>query len=96
MITEQKSKEIALYYLKAMETDAGISLKLSDKILEKDYGWVFFYQSRDFLELGLADRALAGNSPFIVSREDGSIHETGTALPIEAYLLEFEKNFYAK
>jgi len=34
---------------------------------------------------------LAGNAPFIVSRNDGSIHITGTAEDIDYYLDKFER-----
>jgi hypothetical protein len=35
---------------------------------------------------------LAGNGPILVLKEDGSIHVFGTALPVDDYLKEFEKN----
>jgi hypothetical protein len=34
---------------------------------------------------------IAGNAPFIVGKRDGSIHETGTAEPVEFYLERYER-----
>jgi hypothetical protein len=60
-------------------------------IQEHDFGWVFCYNSREYLVEKKFSFALAGNAPFIVSREDGSIHETGTARPLSHYIDEFRK-----
>jgi hypothetical protein len=57
---------------------------------EHDCGWVFCYDSREHAVEGKFSFALAGNSPFIVSREDGSIHITGRR-PLSEYLDELRK-----
>lgn len=57
---------------------------------ETDFGWIFFYQSKEYLETGVLKYALAGNAPFIVDRDSGEIVETSTAYPIEHYIEEFE------
>jgi Immunity protein 35 len=57
--------------------------------VEQDFGWVYFYDSREFSETGEFLHALAGNAPFIVSRIDGRLYATGTAHPTEHYLVEF-------
>lgn len=40
--------------------------------IEKDFGWVFFYNSRKFVETEEFSYCLAGNAPIIVNRFDGS------------------------
>src|SRR5258707_1114653 len=52
---------------------------------EYDCGWVFYYNTREFIVDGTSSSRLAGNWPYIVSREDGSIHETGNR-PLQEYL----------
>ena len=64
---------------------------LDDQTLEEDFGWVFFYTSKLFVETGDYKFSLAGNAPVIVDREDGSIHITGTANPLAQYLYEHRK-----
>src|SRR5438874_1362415 len=52
---------------------------------ERPSAWIFFYQTRRFVETGDYADALGGNAPLIVDRRDGSVHLTGTARPIEYY-----------
>ena len=59
---------------------------LVDSTIERDWGWVFYYNSALFLESGNISDALAGNSPYIVNRSTGEIQVTGTAHPIESGL----------
>jgi hypothetical protein len=59
--------------------------------LERPYGWVFFYNSREFLETGDTSARLAGNGPVLVAKDDGRVIRFGTAKPLEDYLMEYEK-----
>ncbi len=63
---------------------------LDDKTRHEDFGWVFFYQSTEFLSTGDPGTAMVGNAPLIVDRE-GRIFVTGTALDVEHYIREFER-----
>ena len=62
-----------------------------DLTIEKPWGWVFFYQSRRYLETGEFSSQLVGNSPIIVNRATGVATMTGTAEPVEAYIREYEQ-----
>ncbi|CCE11253.1 hypothetical protein BRAS3843_660061 [Bradyrhizobium sp. STM 3843] len=59
--------------------------------IAKPYGWVFFYQSKEFLDDGNPSAQLAGNAPIIVNRTTCELRLTGTAKPLEYYLTEYEK-----
>ena len=65
---------------------------LVDSTIERDWGWVFYYNSALFLESGNISDALAGNSPYIVNRSTGEIQVTGTAHPIEYYIDKYEQD----
>jgi hypothetical protein len=39
---------------------------------------------------------IIGNAPIIVDKNDGSLHGTGTARPVEEYIQEFEKKWTPK
>jgi len=67
-----------------------LELLLSETI-EEDFGWVFFYNTEEYLSTGDISESLAGNAPFIIDRALGTIYETGTAEPIEAYIDRFKK-----
>lgn len=59
--------------------------------IEKDFGWLFIYNTRAFAETFNPDYELMGNSPIIVDKEDGSLYYTGTGRPIEEYIKEFQQ-----
>jgi hypothetical protein len=65
---------------------------LTDETIEKSWGWVFFYQSADFIRTGNFRDMVVGNAPFIVNRQTGEIIETGTAYDIEHYIKEYEQH----
>lgn len=59
--------------------------------LAKDFGWVFFYHYRQFIETGEFKYRLAGNAPLIVNKFDGSLHVTGMGRPTEHYINEYRQ-----
>lgn len=63
---------------------------IPEATLEREYGWVFFYDSRRHVETDDFRYALAGNGPVLVEKDDGSVHEFGTARPVEWFLEEYE------
>jgi hypothetical protein len=64
---------------------------VDDATLERSFGWVFFWNSREFVETGDIQHALLGNAPFIVDKEAGTFHVTGTGRSIEEYIREYEE-----
>ena len=48
------------------------------RTIERDFGWVFSYESRKALETNDIRYALSGNGPIIVDRYDGSLHRFGS------------------
>lgn len=65
---------------------------IESRTLQKPYGWVFFYNSRRFLETGNPLEALGGNGPIVVERAEGRLHQLGSALPPDASIAEFERS----
>ena len=59
------------------------------KILEEEFGWVFFYASKKFMETQDLKFLLAGGGPAVVEKEDGSIHFLGTAKRPEIFIREY-------
>ncbi len=52
--------------------------------------FVFFYQSKKFVETGDFAEMLVGHGPVLVSREDGRVFETGSAFSVCHYVEAFE------
>jgi hypothetical protein len=60
--------------------------------IAKPYGWIFFYESKEYLDGGAISAALAGNAPIIVNRHTYELRVTGTAKPLEHYLVRYEQS----
>jgi hypothetical protein len=66
---------------------------VDEATIERPWGWVFFYNSKRFLETRDFLHALAGNAPpFIVNRHTGEMRATGTAYRTEHYIAEYERS----
>jgi len=90
MITNNEAAVIAVRYLEGVEKESGAAVQLT-KTREESFGWVFFYQSKEFLETGALNSMLAGNAPFVVDRRDGAVHVLGTVYPVDVYLKEYPR-----
>jgi Immunity protein 35 len=64
---------------------------LDEHTIETDFGWVFFWNSRKYQKTGEFQYALAGNTPLIVDRRDGSVHPTSTSEPIEEVIERYRQ-----
>ncbi len=90
MCTYDKALSIIRLYVDAM-TD-GRHVVLEDCTLERPYGWVFFYQTREYAKTGNILDAIAGSTIVLFNRfscEYRSI-ETGLFHPLEVCLKEYE------
>lgn len=59
------------------------------KVEDKPYGWIFFYNAKNFDPTDIRTM-VAGNAPFIIDRINFEISVTGTAMPVEHYIKEYE------
>ncbi len=64
---------------------------VEEATIEVEFGWVFFCAARGYLETEDDRYALVGNAPILISRRDGSLHETGAAYPIEVSIENFKR-----
>lgn len=93
MIGYLAAVEIAESHLCELAKQCGDELLLlKEQTDEHKFGWVFFYNSRAFVETADPMDALAGNAPFIVERGSGAIRETGTYRPLETMCGSWNKH----
>ena len=90
MITREDAQRLVEAQLVLLAEDAGDCVVLERLTIERPFGWVFFYNAREYLEAGNELAALAGNAPYIVNRFTGAVVVTGTGHPIEYYLSAYE------
>ncbi len=92
-INAQTARGMARHQVATMAVDLGLDLVLQpEKTMETDVGWVFFYNSRQFVETGDEKHALIGNAPLLIDGRTGSLHLLGTERPVEAYLDDYRRS----
>lgn len=88
---QEAIKKIETYLNNTMKLEDDSILLLTDMTIEKEKYYVFFYNSKKYVETEDMAYALAGNAPVILNKETGMIVATGTAYPVEYYMEEYEK-----
>lgn len=87
---KQTAETIARDYLESKAKISAIPVEiLGDLTIERPYGWIFFFQSKRFLETGALSDMLVGNAPVLVETS-GNIVRLPTAIPLEESLRRYE------
>ncbi|WP_157692687.1 YrhB domain-containing protein [Burkholderia sp. ABCPW 11] len=91
-ITKDQALQRVQEYLDQMgstESTGGYAV-VEGKTIEKQYGWVFVFNSRKYLETGNIIFSLGGNGPIVVERESGQLHQLGSASSLQDSVKQFE------
>lgn len=93
MIDFDTASNIAWEYIRGLRAPAGDSLVLLEEMVrEEEFGWVFYYASKNYAETGDIRYLVFGNAPIIVNRNTGILTVTGTAKPIEYYIQKYRED----
>ena len=88
MIDQRTAAAIARGHLEREFPDGDVVLD-EDTTIQADWCWVFFFNTRAFLETGDLRHSLVGNGPLMVDKRSGVIRQAGTAHPVEHYLAAY-------
>lgn len=72
----------------------GLSIQLTileNETLEYDFGWVFFYTTKEHSISGDFRSGIAGNAPLIIDRNSCELIETGSAKTTDYYVSNYIK-----
>ena len=83
VITVEVAFETAKRHVQTLGADL---ILLEEPITSGNYGWVFMFQSRAFIETNDIRDALVGNAPILVDKNSGQIFTLGTAYEVEKYV----------
>lgn len=64
---------------------------VEEMTLTKRYGWVFFYNSRRYIETRDIFQAIAGNGPVVILADTGEVVALGSARRPEEEIAAFEQ-----
>ena len=84
---------VYFFYAAVYESDAKLLVRylVERSTVEKPFGWVFFYNSKKFLDTGEFRYRLAGNGPIVVNKHDGSVEFFGASRPPLEIVAEYEQ-----
>ena len=91
MITKEQAQKIVESKLAGMCQIPGDSFViLENSTIQRPFGWVFFFDSKRYLETDNVNDAIAGNGPIFVNQTDGTVKVGGSAKSVEAQIKEYE------
>lgn len=91
MLTRAEAVQVVNDKLKQKSVTVGHELVLLEKeTKETSFGWVFFYDSKKFIETGNMEFAIAGNGPVIVNKNNGEIVFHGSRKSAIQLIAEYE------
>ena len=89
---KQEALVLANAYIKEKQKNMSYELQIREDITrEEDFGWIFFYNTKKYIETRDNNYLLVGNSPIIINRKTGQIEVTGTGNRIEHYIDLYKK-----
>src|ERR1700691_5858897 len=91
MLTKTEALEIVSEKLAQMGSSADPFVVVDKSTIEKPFGWIFFYNSKRFVETGESRYRLAGNGPVIVNKHNGWVEFFGSAKPPQEIVAEYER-----
>ncbi|WP_326981811.1 hypothetical protein VUJ46_16460 [Chryseobacterium sp. MYb264] len=97
MLTEQEILKIAKKYVLDSEKVFKVPMILLEEYtINKNYGYIFFYNSKKKFDNPESETEIVGNAPFIVEIKSGRIIEFGTARASAYYIEEYEAGRWPK
>lgn len=91
MITQAQARASVLQLINETYAVFDDSLIILDELTQEiDLGWVFFYDSKRYIEADDFDYALAGNGPVVVIQATGEIFRLGSAEELTGALANLE------
>lgn len=94
-ITKDHALEIARRSIAASAGEHDFVI-IENKTVERPFGWVFFYATRQFLKTGDRNYLVPGSAPLVVHRADGSTEYIGTSVPPARAIEIYEKVWLEK
>jgi hypothetical protein len=90
--TKSSAMELVARKLSEMPIYPGDMLVINEeKTIDTEFGWIFFYNSKKFLETKNPIYRVAGNGPIFVNRETASVKFYGSDKPLESLLSDYER-----
>jgi hypothetical protein len=92
MIDKETARKLAYKYLNSTNPHVKDEIIIRDEYtIEKEYGWIFRYNTKTYIETGDYGKSLIGGGPLIVEKSDGSLEMLGSAYSPEDQIRWYEE-----
>jgi len=91
MINKDEATAIAQAYIEKIQNPKVELVLLTESTRTKPYGWVFFFNSKKFVETKNFRDANIGPGPLLVKKEDGQIVAFGSGIRASEQLDKWAK-----
>jgi hypothetical protein len=91
MLRKSEALELVSKQLEEKSPENVQYVVVEESTIEKPWGWVFFYQSKKYLETGIFMHRLAGNGPVFVNKMTGEFEFFGSLPSLDVILSDYEK-----
>jgi hypothetical protein len=91
MLTKIEARELVEKSLAQMDEPDDPFVVDEEWTMEKSFGWVFFYNSKKFVETGEFRFRLAGNGPVTINKFAGAVEFHGSRSVLEGVTADCEK-----
>ena len=89
-ITRERAAEIAREAISGLKQGTEFVL-LDDDTMEKDWGWVFQFGTKEYLRSGSPMDLVPGTGPLVVEKSDGGSSFLSTSVPGKVAIAEYER-----
>ena len=89
LLDRKAAEELVLKHLNEFKPECRRDTVIT-QVIEKPFGWVIYYGSKEYAETGDDKYATVGAYPILVDRRDATLHHTGLG-KIEDYIERYEK-----
>ena len=90
MLSKEEAVELVEKALGSRAEQSVPLVVIESATIEKSFGWVFFYNSKKYIETKNIEFALAGNGPIICNKYTSEIRFFGSAKRSGAIIDEYE------
>jgi hypothetical protein len=87
----QAESLVKVFLNEGFEVEGDELIILREKTIEKSYGWVFFYSSKQYEETGVLEFMMIGNGPIVFERDTGTIERLDTAFSAQEAIAKYER-----
>ena len=91
MINKETARSIAQSHITSHYQAPGDEIIIiDDKTIERDWGWIFFYQGKNWLKTNDKRYKILGLYPIVIEKKDSSLHYLNGGKSIEECIKEYE------